>query len=154
MTELAIDTIEPEDRARTGPWTCFFCGETFYTVHEASDHFGRDLLSLAACEIKASEGGLIRAIREAEEDNRRHCAEDTDLHRQIHGMAADHAQALRREEEKGYARGITDMRKELVVKIAEEARRYASHYPQSADGRNTFIMFAEWVDSLQTPPFT
>jgi Lar family restriction alleviation protein len=30
--------------------------------------------------------------------------------------------------------------------ISEEARRYASHYPQSSDGRNTFIMLAEWID--------
>jgi hypothetical protein len=26
-----------------------------------------------------------------------------------------------------------------------EARRYASHYPQSSDGRNTFLMLAEKI---------
>ncbi len=30
--------------------------------------------------------------------------------------------------------------------IAAEARRYAEFYPQSSDGRNTFVMFAEWVE--------
>lgn len=29
--------------------------------------------------------------------------------------------------------------------IATEARRYASHYPQSSDGRNTFEIFADFV---------
>lgn len=31
--------------------------------------------------------------------------------------------------------------------LAMEARRYASHYPQSSDGRNTFIMFAEMIEA-------
>lgn len=31
--------------------------------------------------------------------------------------------------------------------ISAEARRYASHYPQSSDGRNTFVMLAEWIEN-------
>lgn len=31
--------------------------------------------------------------------------------------------------------------------IANEARRYASFYPQGSDGRNTFVMLAEWVEA-------
>jgi hypothetical protein len=31
--------------------------------------------------------------------------------------------------------------------IANEARRYAGHYPQSSDGRNTFILLAEWIEA-------
>lgn len=30
--------------------------------------------------------------------------------------------------------------------IAKEARRYALHYPKSSDGRNTFLMFADYVE--------
>lgn len=30
--------------------------------------------------------------------------------------------------------------------IADEARRYASHYPEASDGRNTFILLAEWIE--------
>ena len=30
--------------------------------------------------------------------------------------------------------------------IAIEARRYASHYPSGSDGRNTFVLLAEWVE--------
>lgn len=36
----------------------------------------------------------------------------------------------------------------LIQKIEAEARRYAEMYPQSSDGRNTFIIFADWVAGL------
>jgi hypothetical protein len=35
--------------------------------------------------------------------------------------------------------------------IAAEARRYASHYPQGSDGRNTFILLAEWIEARAAP---
>jgi hypothetical protein len=35
--------------------------------------------------------------------------------------------------------------------IAAEARRYASHYPQGSDGRNTFILLAEWIERRAAP---
>jgi hypothetical protein len=35
---------------------------------------------------------------------------------------------------------------EAMGQVAAEARRYASHYPDGSDGRNTFIIFAEWAD--------
>lgn len=31
--------------------------------------------------------------------------------------------------------------------LAMEARRYASHYPEASDGRNTFVMFAEMIEA-------
>lgn len=31
--------------------------------------------------------------------------------------------------------------------IADEARRYASHYKPGSDGRNTFVMLAEWIET-------
>jgi hypothetical protein len=33
------------------------------------------------------------------------------------------------------------------AEIAAEARRYAGHYPPSSDGRNTFILLAEWIEA-------
>lgn len=39
--------------------------------------------------------------------------------------------------------------KATLQQIAAEARRYASHYPRSSDGQNTFVMFAEWVEKLE-----
>lgn len=40
-----------------------------------------------------------------------------------------------------------DERATAFNEAAAEARRYAGHYPQSSDGRNTFILFAEWAES-------
>ncbi len=33
-----------------------------------------------------------------------------------------------------------------IAFLAKEARRYASHYPEVSDGRNTFILFAEMIE--------
>jgi len=35
----------------------------------------------------------------------------------------------------------------LIYSIAQEARRYASYYPPHSDGRNTFEMFADFVET-------
>lgn len=40
--------------------------------------------------------------------------------------------------------------KTAMERVSEEARRYASHYPQSSDGRNTFTLFAEWAERQQS----
>ena len=40
-------------------------------------------------------------------------------------------------------RALTNERKE----IAEQARRYAGHYKEGSDGRNTFVMLAEWIEA-------
>lgn len=36
-------------------------------------------------------------------------------------------------------------------RMEAEARRYAEMYPQSSDGRNTFVMFADWVAAALAP---
>lgn len=36
----------------------------------------------------------------------------------------------------------------LIQKIEAEARRYAEMYQPSSDGRNTFVIFADWVAAL------
>lgn len=33
--------------------------------------------------------------------------------------------------------------------IAERAREIASHYPEASDGRNTFILLAEWIEARE-----
>ncbi len=30
---------------------------------------------------------------------------------------------------------------------AAKAREYAAHYPEGSDGRNTFILLAEWIEN-------
>ncbi len=90
-------------------WTCFFCGDTFTTVGAAQDHFGGDLMSAAACQIKAGEEmGLLMALRKAEAELARYRVEDSDADRRYYAMQAEHAAALQRAEEDGYARGLRD----------------------------------------------
>lgn len=84
------------------PWRCFHCDETFTDSDAAAEHFGRSEFQQPACQIDIAE------YRKMEEVNRRHCEEDTDLHRTMYAMQSDHQIALRREEEKGYARGLKD----------------------------------------------
>jgi hypothetical protein len=87
-------------------WTCFHCGETFpgdmAGYHAARLHFGKSIRDDPICQISA------RQLRIMEEELARYRAEDTELHREIAKMRADHITALRREEEKGYARGLRD----------------------------------------------
>ena len=99
MTDPA--SIDPAERERP-TWRCFHCDLTFTDKFEAEIHFGRSEHFQPMC--------LVDAInyREMEERMRRYNDEDADLHRQIHRMESDHQQALMREEEKGYARGLKD----------------------------------------------
>jgi len=87
-------------------WTCFHCGEHFPGnaggVYAARLHFGASIHDQPKCQISAYR------LRAMETELRRYREEDTDLHRQIARMQADHAIALRRAEEKGYARGLKD----------------------------------------------
>ena len=84
----------------TGPWRCFHCGEI------SREHFG----GVAACQLKSSDRHLIEVIREQEERLAVYRIEDTNLMRAIHAKDAEHLEALRRAEEKGFARGVADMK--------------------------------------------
>jgi len=39
----------------------------------------------------------------------------------------------------------------MIQRIEAEARQYAEMYQPSSDGRNTFIIFADWVSALSFP---
>lgn len=92
-------------------WTCFHCHESFRTVETARLHFGVDCMAAPACQIKASEGGLVAEIRRLEHELARYRVQDSDAAREFYAMQASHAVALRRVEEEGFARGVADMRK-------------------------------------------
>lgn len=92
-------------------WRCFHCDEVFTLYAAARHHFGREEGAQPVCLIKAAgEWALVDALRKAEDQLARYRAEDSDVLRAMHGMVSDHQVALRREEEKGYARGLKDAR--------------------------------------------
>ena len=35
---------------------------------------------------------------------------------------------------------------------AAKAREFAAHYPQGSDGRNTFVLLAEWIENRASAP--
>lgn len=93
-------------------WRCFHCGETFTKAQErwAREHFGRDCSAEPVCLIRtAGEGALLSALRAAEDELVGYRAEDQNILRAMWSMQSDHRQALIREEEKGFARGVRDM---------------------------------------------
>lgn len=110
--------MDAERNHHGGPWRCFHCDDVFTTVGAASDHFGPHPAATPGCVIDKilPEGGtntqrglgLLMALRKAEAELMRYGSEDTDLHRAMHRQDCEHRQALIREEEKGYARGLAD----------------------------------------------
>lgn len=95
-------------------WRCFHCDEVFTDREAAADHFGVQIDGCpdeVACKINATEGLLVSMLREAQAELRLYHQEDNAAFRQFHALGAEHAMALRREEEKGYARGLEDAKK-------------------------------------------
>lgn len=102
--------LSPEASAPTH-WRCFHCGDVLTSEVDGENHFGRREGAEPACKIKAAgEFALLQALRNAEDELERYRAEDSDVLRAMHSMAADHQVALRREEERGYERGLRDAR--------------------------------------------
>lgn len=102
-------------------WRCFHCNAAFTKAQErhARDHFGDDQDDRPVCLMRLpGEYHLLKVLRGYERELKRHRAEDTGLIRSIYSMQADHAVALRREEERGYEKGIADARAELSSRIS------------------------------------
>lgn len=92
-------------------WRCFHCGEGFTKAQErwAREHFGANEFATPACHMRVpGEHHLLERLRRQEAELNGYRAEDTDLHRAIQAMSADHARALIREEERGYEKGLRD----------------------------------------------
>lgn len=117
FTQLTAALKRAEDAERQ--WRCFHCDEVFMDREAALEHFGPHCLRDPACQID------IKKFREMEEMHERELAEDSDSHRQFYSMQADHSRALIREGQKGYDKGVADMRAELAAAVtrAEDAER-------------------------------
>ena len=92
-------------------WRCFHCGETFTKAQErwAREHFGRTQDAEPVCLIRtAGESAMLTALREAEDQLVMYRAEDSLVLRSMWAMQSDHRQAIIREEESGYAKGLLD----------------------------------------------
>ena len=117
-------------------WRCFHCGDAFTLAQEkhARAHFGDDQDALPVCQMRLpGEYHLLNILRKQEAELRAFYAEDTELWRALYAQAADHAQALRNEEERGYAKGVADARAEAEAAgpARGRSRRLAAIKPLS-----------------------
>lgn len=99
-------------------WRCFHCDEVFTSVRCATVHFGTDESKTPACQLKSHEVHLVEHIRDLEKQLDGYRAEDSSIMRAIYTLEADHRQALIREEEIGYERGVRDMRAQSKAEAA------------------------------------
>jgi DNA polymerase III subunit epsilon len=93
-------------------WRCFHCDEVFTTVAAAREHFGDRQMAEPACQIN------VAKYREMEALHERALAEDSDADRRYAVLVSEHAAALRREEERGYEKGLADGRGPLDPETA------------------------------------
>jgi len=83
-------------------YRCFHCLEEFADSESAALHFGKTELQNPACLINIAE------YRAMEQRMLAYNQEDAEIHREMANLQSSHTQALKREEEIGYARGLRD----------------------------------------------
>lgn len=86
-------------------WRCFHCDESFNDESSAALHFGTRISHDPACTID------VAKYREMEKRMESYNEEDAEIHRTMYAMQGRHREALIREEEKGYARGLADAKR-------------------------------------------
>lgn len=116
----------------SGPWKCFHCGATFTAEMDARQHFGPDEMRVAACVIKAAEGGLLRALRDAEDEAERAWnavhAESVDGLRAYRSYRGRQEMAIQAAEQLGYERGLAD-HAATIERLRRILHRYGDRVP-------------------------
>lgn len=94
-------------------WRCFFCDEIFTTRASAAEHFGTELACespIVACQIKEHEGHLVTYIRKLETELLVWNNESQQIQQAIISLEGTMAENIRKAEDKGYAKGVFDMK--------------------------------------------
>lgn len=121
-------TDQPKGLAQgSREWRCFHCDEVFTDPKAAANHFGVDHVgNETLCQMAQVDGGIARVIADLAEELQRYRSEDNASYREFYALGADHSQALIREEQKGYDRGLAD-------------GRTASGTPAASTGPNALV---------------
>lgn len=102
------------ERYRINPhWRCFFCDEIFTTRGTAAEHFGTEIACdypILACQIKRHEGHLVTYIRKLETELAVWNNESQEIQQAIISLEHSFAEEIKTAENRGYARGVSDMR--------------------------------------------
>lgn len=111
---LSVNGLGAGVQTAQGGWTCFHCGDSFIDFAVARLHFGPDETTTPACKIKGAEGGLLKALRDAERQADEHLHmmhnESTEAAKAYHALRCRSEQSIRAAEELGYERGLRDGR--------------------------------------------
>jgi len=110
-------------------WRCFHCDAYFTDRDSAALHFGTNERHQPMCSVSPAK------YREMERRMEEYNAEDAEIHRQMHRQRNEHAQALLRAEEDGYAKGAKDASPAATTASASYERPAdASRWTNSVDG--------------------
>lgn len=145
MPSESESDLPPADTTSPGPWKCFFCADSFADRREAALHFGGGEECAPACQIKASEGGLVRALRETEAALfNATCAlhdENAEALKAWHAVGSRHEAALIAQEQIGYERGMADCRAS-IERLRRCLARYGDRVPMAMCHR------ADWQQEI------
>jgi hypothetical protein len=143
-----------------GPWTCFHCSETFTTEADARLHFGLDEDSRPACIVKGTDGGLLRAYREAESDALEAWgiihSESADALKAWRAAEGRHAQLVTAAEQAGYDKGVADQAagiarlRRIVARYGDRVMMANCHRPDWQIEIDEALRFA--VDNPEDSP--
>lgn len=122
-------------------WRCFYCDEVFTSQELAQEHFGDYSgceCDTPACKLTAEEGPLISYIRRLRHELSLYYMEEDLVTRSIEIMKSDHRQALIRAEEKGYNKGVQDMKEQGMCPEP------ALHNPNTSTRNDVILKAIEW----------
>lgn len=131
--ETMTETIEAKQSSVASTplvWRCFHCDEILTTAAAAQAHFGTRETQDAFCTVSPE------TFRHMELELARYREEDTELHRALHAKDSEMAQAVKKAEEEGYARGLLGQSVLLAEKTARPDLYEVSRRPP--DGHQTW----------------
>lgn len=145
-------------------WRCFHCDEVFTDREAAADHFGVQIDGLAddcACRLNATDGLILKMLREAQQELRRYHEVDTSMIREVYALGAEHHGVAQREEEKGYARGLRDGKYETdraeaadrtIATLTERVKVLEGHLQEAMDAAEFWrTLYAKRNDAVPEP---
>ncbi len=126
-------------------------GNLFITRVERDDAEGHEAetaneLRTVRARAEAAEAEVARLKAQAREDAMQLLATSGQAQDALVEVAALRAEVARLKSDRIFILGANHGYDTAMDQVSEEARRYASFYSEGSDGRNTFTLFAEWVD--------
>lgn len=116
-------------------WRCFFCDDVFHSHKAAALHFGSfDSCEpdVTACKLMSHQQHVLEYIRGLEEEISLYQADNHPTIKAVYAVEDEMRRAVRRAEEDGYNRGVSDMKAQgLCVEPSRHDPALSSHKQES-----------------------